>query len=852
MRSTIFLFLILMVGLAEAQIHSFPHRQNFDSVSVPALPPGWITTLNRSISGDFVTSHSVPFSESTAVLSTNATISQSLVSPVVDFTGWEADSLTFYERRSSSHNSGLLIEGSTDGGVTFSVPVSDTLANPGAATYIERRLKLPDVLGNLSSVRLRWRIIGNGTGTSGTIRFDDVTISAKARIDASVDRVSFLPPFPRVADSVIVIAAIRNAGTSTISAIRTDFFEDLNGDSLPRENELFGSASFESALAPNDTATLRAVLRNLAYGDHRIIVVVRLAGDENPLNDAALNRISVELPQNSIVINEINYAPPSGGPEWIELYNATAIGIDLNGWALSNRNTTSRYILLRTGAPLPTCGYIVITKDSSLFRSANPGAPPGIIQVSSLPTFLLNNLGDAVVIFDPEGAAMDSVRFLPSWGGSKGTSLERLEAGRSSNDSTNWGSSGDSSGSTPGRQNYLTPLDFDLRLVRLRTDDSSSISPVITMVIRNVGRTEAGTFDVSIFDDVNGDSTAQPAERIAHSTFSRAITPGDSAAVTFVWNDPPAGTRLLIGTVDFPRDMRVSDNIAYELFRGPYPNDAMIINEIMYEPLSGNSEYVELLNRSTHPVDLRDWELSSVPRTTAGTNAHPITRLPLIIEAGEYAVIGSDSSLMKQFPYLSDPSSHVILKQGGFSLNNSGEKVILRDLTGRTIDSVFYLPAWHNAEIDIHSGRSLEKINPNLPGNVPRNWSTSADPRGGTPGRRNSLYTAPGGVSAAVSFSPNPFSPDGDGFEDVTIMSYQLPVPAAVIRVRIYDSMGRLIRMLADGEPSASRGELIWDGFDNDRRRAPMGIYVILLEARSADGQRSFSWKAVVVVAAKM
>jgi len=83
-------------------------------------------------------------------------------------------------------------------------------------------------------------------------------------------------------------------------------------------------------------------------------------------------------------------------------------------------------------------------------------------------------------------------------------------------------------------------------------------------------------------------------------------------------------------------------------------------------------------------------------------------------------------------------------------------------------------------------------------------------------------------------------------------MSYQLPVTASVIRVRIYDSMGRLMRTLADGEPSASKGELIWDGFDDDRRRVAMGIYIILLEAHSADGQRIFSSKSVVVVAAKM
>ena len=42
------------------------------------------------------------------------------------------------------------------------------------------------------------------------------------------------------------------------------------------------------------------------------------------------------------------------------------------------------------------------------------------------------------------------------------------------------------------------------------------------------------------------------------------------------------------------------------------------------------------------------------------------------------------------------------------------------------------------------------------------------------------------------------------------------------------------------------------DGFDNDRRRVAMGIYVVLLEARSADGQSIFSSRAAAVVAARM
>ena len=145
-----------------------------------------------------------------------------------------------------------------------------------------------------------------------------------------------------------------------------------------------------------------------------------------------------------------------------------------------------------------------------------------------------------------------------------------------------------------------------------------------------------------------------------------------------------------------------------------------------------------------------------------------------------------------------------------------------------------------------------ERINPNLPSNDPRNWSTSASPLGGTPGKQNTLFTASVPSEAVISFYPNPFSPDGDGFEDVTIMSYQLTATMALIRVRIYDAKGRLIRTLANGEPSGSNGEIIWDGMNDNREKVSIGIYIVLLEALDGFGGNAQTMKGVVVVAAKL
>ncbi|MBI3765229.1 MAG: hypothetical protein HY277_01840, partial [Ignavibacteriales bacterium] len=297
--------LIFCAWTVRAQVQQFPFTENFDSVTVPSLPPGWSTTTNRSPSGDFATTKSTPHSDSTAVISTNATITQNLISPRLDFSTKEADSLKFYERRSSSHNSGVIIEASVDAGATFPIVISDTLKNPGVTSYILRVLRLPPTLSNQTRCRIRWRVIGNGTGTSGTLRFDDIIITALAHIDAEVIAVRFSPNLPVTGDSVFVQATVRNAGTQTIQNIPVEFYDDINNNNLPEPSELIFSMTMTVSLQPGDTAIAETKLSNLTFGKKHLIVRTALAQDQNPLNNQRSATLSVGVPRFTIVVNEI-------------------------------------------------------------------------------------------------------------------------------------------------------------------------------------------------------------------------------------------------------------------------------------------------------------------------------------------------------------------------------------------------------------------------------------------------------------------------------------------------------------------------------------------------------------------
>lgn len=276
---------------------------------------------------------------------------------------------------------------------------------------------------------------------------------------------------------------------------------------------------------------------------------------------------------------------------------------------------------------------------------------------------------------------------------------------------------------------------------------------------------------------------------------------------------------------------------------------SIVINEIMYEPLTGFAEYVEIYNNSPDSINLTGWKIIE-----GGNKSFLLSSKTKYLKSGEYFVVSSDSSILFLYPYLQESeflNNLKIFNTSDLSLSNSGDIVILQDILGNNIDSVAYQTKWHNPEIDDSKGRSLERINPSLNSNDNRNWSTSVNPLGGTPLLQNSVYIKKVFTSSKIEISPNPFSPDNDGFEDFTIILYQLPIETSHIRIRIFDSVGRLVRTLADNEPSASSGSIIFDGYDDNKQPLRIGIYIVLLEAINQQNGVVEKIKKPVVIAKK-
>ncbi|PJC61159.1 MAG: hypothetical protein CO025_00505, partial [Ignavibacteria bacterium CG_4_9_14_0_2_um_filter_37_13] len=106
--------------------------------------------------------------------------------------------------------------------------------------------------------------------------------------------------------------------------------------------------------------------------------------------------------------------------------------------------------------------------------------------------------------------------------------------------------------------------------------------------------------------------------------------------------------------------------------------------------------------------------------------------------------------------------------------------------------------------------------------------------------------------AANISVSPNPFSPDNDGFEDFTIINYNLSQTISQTRIKIFDSKGRLVRTLLNNQASGQSGSVVFNGLDDNGNPLRIGIYIVYLEAMNDASAVVDKLKTVVVVARKL
>ena len=136
----------------------------------------------------------------------------------------------------------------------------------------------------------------------------------------------------------------------------------------------------------------------------------------------------------------------------------------------------------------------------------------------------------------------------------------------------------------------------------------------------------------------------------------------------------------------------------------------------------------------------------------------------------------------------------------------------------------------HHSLLRVTKGVSLEKINL-YGGNEASNYHSAASSVNyGTPAYQNSQFLEEKRAKSAFEISPEIFSPDNDGFEDILQINYQMNEVGYQLNLIIYDSRGRKIKHLVQNELLGTEGVFFWDGQDEDFQKADLGIYILWFE----------------------
>lgn len=138
-------------------------------------------------------------------------------------------------------------------------------------------------------------------------------------------------------------------------------------------------------------------------------------------------------------------------------------------------------------------------------------------------------------------------------------------------------------------------------------------------------------------------------------------------------------------------------------------------------------EFIEIKNTTGATINLSGWRISD-----AGAQSGPLPNYNL--KADSFLIICTASSV----PLLS-PFGPTVSVTSFPSLDNDGDVISIRNPAGKLIHSVSYSVDWYQNPVKADGGWTLEMIDTRNPCGGIDNWKASIDPRGGTPGLKNSI-----------------------------------------------------------------------------------------------------------------
>jgi hypothetical protein len=547
--------------------------------------------------------------------------------------------------------------------------------------------------------------------------------------------------------------------------------------------------------------------------------------------------------KNDIVINEI-YADPDStitslpNAEFIEIKNVSTQIINLNNWKLYDASTIGDNGAVFPNISLLPNEYAIVCDWDDTLRFQPYGKT---ISMNSFPS--MNNSDDELLITDNFDRAINYVNYTDKWykddaKKSGGYTLERIDPSKACVGEENWKASVASIGGTPATINSVDSIVSDTTLpmlLRAKFIDNKTIE-----LLFNESIDESSALLISNYTVDNG---------LTIASLNASSYTSQTVLVTFT-TDMNVGT---VYTISLNNLKDCSSNIIglsnatqFGIPQTLTAND-IVINEVLFNPATGGYDFVELYNRSNKIIDLKNVKiLEQDPTDLSYTDNTVITTSSFLLMPSSFVVLTENTQNIIQTYYVQNPGA--LLAVAGMPNYEDNEGIVEIYFNLVTIDKLHYDNAWHYALLDIEDGVSLERINYEDSTQKQSNWHSAATTVGfATPSYKNSQFIGNVNSEDIITIEPEIFTPDEDGDKDVATINFTLDKPGYMLGIRIYDANGRLVRTLINNELVADKGRYTWDGINDNKEKARVGIYVIYTDVFDASGKTKHYKNKVVL-----
>jgi hypothetical protein len=506
------------------------------------------------------------------------------------------------------------------------------------------------------------------------------------------------------------------------------------------------------------------------------------------------------------------------GVEFAELLNTTNATLNLSGWVLTDGASVATFPSFDL---LP--GERVIVTASGNVELFNVYG--NVIGVSNFPS--LNNTGDNVILKTPGNLTVDSIYYSDSWYKDSekkegGWSLEIIDPDNLCGNENNWIASEDENGGTPGKINSVDAENLDLT------------GPEIVYAYTSAPDTIRLVFNEALGSEIPGVEKFLLEDFDVISVFKCSAK--ELGVVVYPTLDIGRIFNLTMEGITDCSGNLISENSKKVQVIIPENADSLdiVINEILFNPRVTGIDFVELYNASEKYVDLKGWSISNLDDGRV-SNQKIITHESIMMYPGSYlAFSSSPETILSEYSHApKDPNKQSELPP----FNDDSGSVAIINPQGKVWDLFDYSEGMHSIFLKDKEGVSLERISPNAETNSAENWKSSSGNNGyATPGLKNSNAAKSGEFEKEVSVVPEIFIPEF-GQPDFTRIQYSFKNAGNVASVKIFDSRGRLIKIIADNLILGTEGFIRWDGDRDNGMRAQVGSYMILFQVYDAEGE---------------